>query len=119
MAIEARPSIEKAGTLTSLVAALTALTIHTLTGGRTARLTKLHVFNGQAGSVLLEIGTGTAPFVRALPRIFLTAGMELELDEDQLAGVEFTASITAQADAAAAAPADVQLLPTVVEFPGP
>lgn len=119
MAIEARPSIEKAGTLTSLVAAAAPLTIHTLTGGRTARLVKLHVFNGQAAGIQLEIGTALAPLVRALPRFFVVAGMELELGPEDLAGVEFTASITAQASAAAAAPADVQLIPTVVEFPGP
>lgn len=117
--IDFKHGIRDHTTLVSLVAAATPLTLYLLPAGRTCRLRKLHVFNGQAGNVLLEIGTGLAPLARTLPRIFLVPGMELTLTEDQLVGFEFNANITVQADAAAAAPADVQVRGEVEVYQGP
>lgn len=105
--------------LISLIAAATPLTLYTMPAGRTARLRKLQGFNGQAGSVTLEIGTGTAPFVQRLPPMFMVSGQDFYLTEDMLVGFEFTADITAQVSAAAAAPADVRIEGEVEVYQGP
>lgn len=115
-----KTGVEKAGGLIALVAAATPVTVYQLAPGRTCKLRKLHIFNGNAAASLLEIGRLLAgAFVRILPRIQLVAGMDLILTKEQLAGFEWEDDITAQTSVAGAAPADVQMRATVEEYQGP
>ena len=114
--METRPRISKAGNLVANVAATTPITLYQVTTGKTAILKRLLGFNGQGANVLLEIGTGLAPFVRRLPRIQLIAGTHENLGELDIPQVEFSADITMQVSAAGAAPADVQIVCEVEEI---
>ncbi len=115
-----RQGIRKTGALSNIVAALTPITLYTLSTGRTCELKRLHIHNGNAANALLDIGTGLGGlFIRALPRIFLNAGMDIMLTEADLVNLEFTANITCQADVGGADPAWIQLRAEVEEYQGP
>jgi len=102
-----------------MVIAATPVAAYLLTTGRTCKIRKIHLFNGQAAPVLVDIGTALAPLVPAIPPIYIVNGMELVLREEDIPDVEFTADITVQASAAGAAPADVRCVLTVEEYLGP
>ena len=107
------------GTIISMVAPATPVAAYLLTIGRTCKIRKIHLWNGQAAPVLVDIGTGLAPLVPAIPPLYVVNGMELVLREEDIPDVEFTADITVQASAAGAAPADVRCVLTVEEYLGP
>lgn len=116
-----RYPIRKETQMAALVAASAPVTLHILSTGRTCKLRKLHAYNGSAVSALLEIGTGLAgAFARTHPRILVLAGNDVELPEDLILGVEFSANITITTTAAVgAAPLDLQVRGEVDEYTGP
>ncbi|KKK74170.1 hypothetical protein LCGC14_2886450 [marine sediment metagenome] len=117
MTVDMRPRVRKTGPLVSNVAATTPLTYYQLSDGRSAVLVKILGFNGQAGNVILEIGDGLAgAFVRRIPRIFMVAGMDLNIGEEDCPNWEFTGDIVGQVSAAAAAAADVGIQLVVDEI---
>ena len=112
--------LPKVGAITSLVAAATPLAAYLLSTGRTCNVRKVHIWNRNPGTAQVQIGTGTAPFVPAIPALFAVgAGMDVEIVPDQLQDVEFSADITVQSSVGAAAPNDVQVQVSVEEYPGP
>ena len=116
-----RRGLRKVQAQASCVANNTAVTLHDLSTGRTAVIRKLHVYNANTGaSTRVQLGTGAAgAFTQVFPDIFLPAGVDLELTEDQLLEWEFTADITVEATVAAAAPSNVIVMAEVEEFMGP
>ncbi len=109
---------EIAGNRVSFVAAATPAILYprgTSLPQRTLRLKRIMAYNGQAADVILEIGTGVAPFVRILPRITLVTGFHFIMDERECPGVKFEADITGQVSAAAAVPNDIEVQLTVEE----
>lgn len=114
-----RDGILKATPIASCVANSTAVTLHTMSPGRTANLRKLSIFNGNGAPTRIQIGTGlAAAFVQAIPDIYCVNGQDLQITEEQIPAVEFTADITVRATTAAASPADVQVLAEVEEYAG-
>jgi len=105
----------KNGGLISLIANATPLTVYTMPTGLTARLWALEVFNGNAADTIVSIGTGLAPLVLAIPRLFVGAGLH---DIIPLPPFEFSANITAEASVAGAAPANVAVILYVVSIGG-
>lgn len=112
--------IRKAGAVASIVGAgvANAQNLWVLSAGRTAKIRKLHIFNGQGAPVQVTIGVGI-PLVAAMPPFTAVNGIDLLLTEDDLQDVEFSATITVASSAAAAAPANVQVQATVEEYQGP
>jgi hypothetical protein len=96
--------------------ATTPITLYILSTGKTAIIKKLLWFSGQGGNVLLEIGTGLAPFVRRLPRFTCVPAIHDGMSEWELPLVEFSANITMQTDAAGADPAHIQVVCEVEEI---
>ena len=86
-------------------------------GAKTAKIKRLKVTNGGLANTWLYIGTGlTAPtFVRAF-RLRIIAGMNDDYEEGDLPDVEFAADITVWADAAAAAPNEVEVRAEIEEI---
>lgn len=74
------------GGLRNIVAAATTTALHTISAGRTARIKKLHAFNGQLANVTLEIGYDNlaAAWTPVLPRYALITGMDFTLGEDEI-----------------------------------
>ncbi len=110
----------KTGPVANIVAggAAAAQIIWTMSAGRTAKVRKLHIYNGQPAPVQVTIGAAV-PLVQAMPPITVVNGFELILTEADLPDVEFVgATITAMSSAAAAAPNQVQVQATVEEFQG-
>ena len=115
--MEERPRVRVTKAKGSIVAAATPIVVHQVTSGRTAKLKKLMWYNGHAADVILEIGTyADTTFTRRLPRIKAITGQHDGLSELECPEFEFEADIYAQADAAAAAPADVEVMATVEEI---
>lgn len=80
--------------IVTLVAA-TSLNLFTLSTGRSAVIKKLHLYNGAALPVNVSIGTGITPvFAAAMPDIYMLAGMDLQIGENEMPYVEFYANIT-------------------------
>lgn len=118
--LDYRKGIRKTTPVASIIAAATAVTVHTLSAGRTAEIKKCMVTNRNAAAGFLSIGTGLGGgFVAALPPIQVLNGMDLELPEDLFNNVEFTANITAQFSVGAAAPNDTLVQLEVNEIMGP
>jgi len=115
-----RIGIRIAPAMASLVVALTTVTLHPITPGRTAIIRKVIIANRNAASTRVRIGSGD--FNQRIPEFFVGAGLDLELNEEELPRYEFRSlvdaalDITAQATVAAAATADVQVLIEVEEF---
>jgi len=111
-----RQGVRKAGAMVALTAA-TPANAYLLSAGRTAVIRKLQCYNGAGANGILQIGTGLAPaFVQAMPSIAIINGMDLEIREEDLPELEFTATITVQSSVGAA---NVQILLEVEEFQGP
>ena len=119
MAIDYRQGIRKSSGIASMVAAATSVALHTPTANRTCVLRKIHIWNGQAANVTVQIGTGITPaFVQVYPNIVCVPGLDLELREEDILNIEFTAALTVQASAAAAAPANETCSVEVEEYQG-
>ena len=116
-----RKGIIKTGATANIIAAgvANAVNLHLLTAGRTCRIRKLHIYNGQAAPVQVLICIGLAPGVQQWPSITAVNGIDLHLTESDLPDFEFTADITVAASAAGAIPADVAVMATVEEYQGP
>lgn len=115
------PGIRVTSPVVPLIAAATPLTILDLTVptgqvARTAFIKKIMIYNGQAASVFVTIGTALAPLVARMPRIRCVPGFHTIIPEDECPNFRFEASITAQADAAGAGAlaVDVQVEAEVV-----
>jgi len=121
------------GGLRNVVAAATTTALHTISAGKTARIKKIHAFNGQPANVTLELGYDNlaAAWTPVLPRYNLIAGMDTELGEDQIpmagntpdgfhvdvtAVTGFAGVIAARASAAGAGVLGVQVVIEVEEF---
>jgi hypothetical protein len=117
---EYKLGLRKAGAVAHIVAAgaANAQNLWILSAGRTAKIRKLHIYNGQPAPVQVTIGMGV-PLVAAMAPITVVNGYELIITEADLVDVEFTATITVMSSAAGAAPNDVQVQATVEEFQGP
>lgn len=113
-----RRGIRKNGAMISLIAATTPLAAFLLTATRTAVIRKVAIANHNGGATQVQIGTGTAPFVQAIPDIAVPAGQDVTLTEDEIQEIEFSADITVQASVAGAAPANVLVLLDVEEYEG-
>ena len=112
-----RTGIRKVTAIGSVVAAATAVTIHDLPTGRTGVVRKVTIMNNNAAQVVVQLGTGLAGlYAQAMPGWVVPAGMDRQLGEDELPAFEFTADITAQSSAGAAAPNNIQVLLEVEEF---
>ncbi len=116
-----RHGIRHTGDMASIVAAATPTSVYLLTTGRTCELRKILISNRNAANADIQIGTGLGgAFVQRIPQIFTVgSGQDLEITEEQIPNYEFTADITAQSSAAAAAPNDVQIQVEVEEYQGP
>lgn len=115
--MDERPRVRVTKGKGSIVAAATPIVVHQLTDGRTAKLVKLMWYNGQGADVILEIGTyADTTFTRRLPRIKAITGQHDGMSELECPEFEFEADIYAQASAAGAAPADVEVMATVDEI---
>ena len=101
-------------TLVSIVAAATSTTLFQVTTGRTAWLVGLMVYNDNGSDARLSIGTGD--FTARLPQILVLAGFEnfIEIIPTDFEGTD----IVIQSDNAGAAPADIEVLPYVLELAG-
>jgi len=102
-------NIRSTSALVPLVAAATPLTLFPVGTGRSAKIKKIMTYNGQPADVILEIGTGLAPFVRTMPRIRLISTFHDNIGEFDLPEIEFTANITCQASAAGAGVLSVEV----------
>ena len=112
-----RPRVRVCKATGSCVVAATAVKVHELTTGRTAKLKKLMWYNGQAADVILEIGTyADTTFTRRLPRIKAITGQHDGLSELECPEFEFEADIYAQASAAGAGALAVEVMATVEEI---
>ena len=115
-----RLGIRIAPAMVLLVAAATTVTIHPITPGRTAIIRKIIIANRNPASTFVSIGSGD--FTARFPDLFVGAGLDLELTEEELPRYEFRSlvdallDITARASVAAAAPDEVQVLIEVEEF---
>ena len=119
MTTDYKQGIVQTSPLGAMVAINTPITVYTRIGQRTMRIRKIHLFNHSAVNGTVEIGTGLAPLVQAIPAIAVVSGMDLWLEPDQIPGVEFDANITAQATMAiGVAPNDVEIQIDVEEYPG-
>ena len=116
-----RYGIRHTGTMVSIVAAATPTSVYLLTTGRTCEIRKIMISNRNPANANIQIGMGLgAAFVQCIPQIFAVgSGQDLEITEEQIPNFEFTADITAQSSAAAAAPNDVQIQVEVEEYQGP
>ena len=120
-----REGIRKSGAMVSVVAAApnNAINCYLLTAGRTCILRKLTIHNRNAANTVVRVGTGVgAAFVQAMPGWAVPTGQDREIGEgsmEPIVDLEFTANITVEATAAAAAPNDVQVLAEVEELQGP
>ena len=110
----------KTGGIATIVAAgaAAAQTLWTMSAGRTARIRKLHIFNGQGAPVQITIGMAI-PVVASIPLIMAVNGVDLHLIEEDLPNVEYTANITVAASAAGAGALAVTVQAEVEEFQGP
>mgnify|MGYP001598665526 CR=1 FL=1 len=80
--------------------------------GATLYLICLIVTSRVAGSIYLTVGTGTTTFVQVLPRM---GPFMLNLtDEHWIPPTHFAATITVQASASGAAPADIHIMPIAI-----
>lgn len=115
-----KKGIRKAGGIATIVAggAAAAQNLWVLSAGRTAKLRRLHIFNGQGAPVQVTIGGGI-PLVAAMPPFTAVNGIDLLLTEDDLQDVEFNANITVMSSAAGAGAAAVLVQATVEEYQGP
>lgn len=96
-----RHGLRKTGALVALtsLAASTPATLYQLTptGNRTCILRKLILQNRTALDGRLQIGTGLAvAFVQQIPDYFVSAGMDLQLDETLIPEFESNADLTFQ-----------------------
>lgn len=114
-----RTGIRKVTSMASIVAAATAVTIHDLPTARTGIVRKVHIMNNNAAQVVVQLGTGLAgAYAQSMPGWVVPSNSDRQLTEDELPGLEFTADITAQSSAGAAAPNNVQVMLEVEEFLG-
>lgn len=115
-----RRGLRKPTPIASCTVAATAVTLHTLSPGRTCEVRKIRIRNRNAGDSRVSIGTGIPPaaFVEAMPAFTVVANMETEIPEDLIPNVEFLANVTCQASVAAVAPNDVQVQVEVEEYLG-
>jgi hypothetical protein len=116
-----KKGIPKTGAVASIVAGGlgAAQNLYILTVGRTCKIRKLHILNGQGAPVLVSVGVGLAPLVPLMPPFYAVNGIDLTVREEDIQDVEFVANITVASSAAGAAPANVQVQATVEEFQGP
>jgi len=116
-----KKGLVKSGAAVSVIAAgvANAVNLYLLSAGRTCRIRKLHIFNGQGAPVQVLICVGLAPGVQVWPTINAVNGVDLELTEDDLPDFEFVVNPTVAASAAGAIPADVRVIATVEEYQGP
>lgn len=91
-ATDLRPRIRKAQAAILLVDTLVA-TLHDTTAGRTARLKKLWVYNGNAAAAVVEIGTGVVGAAaltnERYPRLRVEPGLYEFVPEDSMPSFEF------------------------------
>ena len=115
-----KKGILKTGAVASIIApaAAAAQILYILTVGRTCKIRKLHIFNGQGAPVQVTIGVGV-PLVAVMPPFTAVNGIELTLYEEDIQDLEFVVNPTVMSSAAGAAPANVQVQATVEEFQGP
>lgn len=126
-------NVRISGGLRSIVAATTSTALHTISTGLTAVIRKIIVRNHQGANIDLQIGYDTlaAVFTVVLPDLLCLAGMENIWTEDDIPimgnypqGFKAdttpvtgnTGIIVGQASAAAAAPADIEVIIEVEEF---
>ena len=108
-----------ASNIVALVAATTPLAIWPTTPTRTAVIRKIHMSSTDTQPTSVQIGTGIANFVAALPDIQMVTGSpatDLELDEDHIPNVEFSVPITAQVTSHTAG--SVKIVLEVEEYQG-
>ncbi|RJO60329.1 MAG: hypothetical protein C4542_09565 [Dehalococcoidia bacterium] len=114
-----RKGIRKVSPIASCVAANTPVTLYQLTNGRTCVIRKIIAKNENPADTQIQIGTGLgAGYVQAMPGINLVADQDLQITEEFIPEVEFTADITVQATVAAAAPSEVDIMVEVEEYQG-
>jgi hypothetical protein len=112
--------LRKTSGLVANVAATTPLTLYILSPGRTATVRKIHIFNGQGAPVTVQIGQGLGGlFVQTLGTFYAINAIDLEVIEEEIPGVEFSANITMQVSAAGAGAAAVTVQVEVEEYQGP
>lgn len=115
-----KEGIRKTSAIASCIVAATPVNLYLLTNARTCHIRKISIFNANAAATVVTIGTGLGgAFAQRLPNILAVNGQDLQLTEEQIPNVEFSATITVQASVAAAAPNDVRVQVEVEEFMGP
>lgn len=121
-AIEYRKGIRKSSPIASCTVAATSVGLYTLPTARTCVVRKVVIFNNNAAPTIVQIGTGSTAlgtFVQQLPAWYAVNGQDLEITEDQIPNVEFTANLTVQASVAAVAPNNIQVQVEIEEYQGP
>ena len=116
-----KKGLVKTGAAAAVVAAAlaNAVNLYLLSAGRTCRIRKLHIYNGQGAPVQVMICVGLAPGVQVFPNITAVNGVDLELTEDDLPDFEFVVNPTVAASAAGAGALAVTVMATVEEYQGP
>jgi len=115
-----KTGVRKTSAIASCIAAATPVALYNLSAGRTCTPKKIHVHNGNPANTIVQIGTGLGGlFAQQIANILCVPGMDLEMREEDIVGVEFTANITVQATVAAAAPNNVTVQVEVEEYQGP
>ena len=115
-----RLGIRVSPAMASITVAATTTNLHLITPGRTATIRKIMWSNRNAAVSMLQIGSGD--FTQRLPEIFMAAGLDGVIGEEELPRYEFRSladaaeDITAQATVAAVAPNDIQVSIEVEEF---
>jgi len=119
MAQDYKHGIPAVSPIASIIAAATGTLVHTLPATRTCRARKIHIFNHNAATANVSLGTGLAGlFVPAMVAWQVLAGMDLIVEEGQIPDFEFTANVTASSNVAGAAPANVEIQIEVEEYLG-
>ena len=118
--LDYRKGIRKSTPVASVTVAATAVTVHTLSAGRTVEIKKIIVDNRNVAPGFLSIGTGLGvAFVAAMPPFLILNGTDIEFTEDMIPDVEFTANITVQMSVASVAANDTLVQFEVSEIMGP
>lgn len=110
-----RRGIRKSLPFASIVVAATDTLLYTLTTGRTFIVRKLHIVNHAVGAQVFVHLTNVGG-AQLMPGWYVPNNTDLELTEEDITALEFTASLYARSSAAAAAPNEVQIAVEIEEF---
>lgn len=114
---DSRPRQTKVSPLLSLVAPAADGTLYQVTTGRTYRVRKVFLYNGQAADITLELRTLVALVSTVMfPRVRAIAGFHDLIGENDLPALELSTDLLARASAAGAGALAVDVMVEVEEI---